>query len=77
MTVAEVLPLCARARSLDVSRNPRAGHRGIAAIAGALATGAAPCLREVNVQQIASAGVGASAAAMRSLSRVRDVLWYA
>ena len=72
--LCEVLPLCSRAHSLNVSRNPKVGDRGIAALAAALSQNAAPRLREVNVR-LTSFGAGGMNA-LRKVSRDRDVIWY-
>lgn len=72
--LAEVLPMCTMCRSINLARNARIGDRGVVAIAKALATGAAPRVREVNLQQV---HIGTEATlALRHVVRVRDVNWF-
>ena len=74
-SLAEVLPLFVRAKTLNLSRNLKITDAGIAAIAAALVQpGAAPRLREVNLQHVPY-GLQASDA-LREVSRVRDIIWY-
>ena len=73
--LAEVLPLCKHAKSLNLSRNLGVTDVGIAALCAALiAPGSAPRLKEVRLQHIP---YGAHASdALRDVSRERDIIWY-
>ena len=72
--LAEVLPLCTAARSINLSRNIGIGDKGIAAVCRALAAGAAPRVKEVNLQHL---HIGPEATiALRKVNLVRDTNWY-
>lgn len=73
--LSEVLPKCLHAKSLNLSRNLKITDAGIEKIAAALVVpGAAPRLREINLQHIPY-GLAAKLA-LEKVSKVRDVMWY-
>ena len=73
--LAELLPLCRHAKTLNLSRNPRISDTGIESVTKALiAPGAAPRLREVNLQRIPYGPGGAIA--LREASQERDIIWF-
>ena len=72
--LAELLPLCRHAKSLNLSRNP-ISDVGIEAIAKALiAPRSAPRLREINLQRIPYGPGGIIA--LQEVSRERDIVWF-